>query len=381
MVFPPQTPTSIMPLDYVSSMAIYRFSATIISRGKGQSAVAAAAYRAGEQLQDDRYGERHDYTRKTGVEHTEIIVPQNSPAWMSDRAALWNGVEAAERRKDAQLSREVQLTLPREISSEQRVELVRNFVREEFVARGMVADIAMHNPKAADGNEQPHAHVMLTMRSIENESFGGKVREWNSDDLLLHWRERWAAHTNQMLQDAGSEERIDHRSLETQKQLAEQLVEQEPDDARKQLLEERVIALDREPTPYLKASWYIEQKALEKAAAAGQEYKAITDRGQWLLDFKEKASERLMQAKEIAQSIVDRAAHAWQRLRGIEQANTEAIVSQTAPLGAAEKLQRAEAIGRNTGEEQILSPIERLQRAEAHRPPTIQKKQEQEQEP
>lgn len=221
-------------------MAIYRFSAQMISRSAGRSAVAAAAYRAGAELTCDRTGQVHDYTRKGGVVFSEIMGPDGAPEWATDRARLWNEVEATEKRKDAQLAREVELALPRELTPDQRLELVRSFVRSEFVSRGMVADIAIHEPKASDGGQQPHAHVMLTTRTLGPEGFQGKNRDWNDKGLLESWREAWANHANWALELAGQEPRIDHRSLEAQHQDALAM----GDDRKAQ-------DLDREPQPKL----------------------------------------------------------------------------------------------------------------------------------
>ena len=127
-------------------MAIYHFDASVISRSKGRSATAASAYRAAERVRDARTGEVHDYTRKDGVLHTEILAPEHAPDWARDRSSLWNAVEAIERRKDAQVSREVRVALPSELTPEQNRDLVRGFVQAQFVARGMVADIALHAP-------------------------------------------------------------------------------------------------------------------------------------------------------------------------------------------------------------------------------------------
>jgi hypothetical protein len=197
--------------------------AQVISRSAGRSAIAAAAYRAGERLRDDRTGQMHDYSRKAYVEHREIMVPETAPSWMQDRAALWSGVEAAEKRKDAQLAREVHFALPRELDRVERVELIREFCQREFVARGMIADVAIHNPSGRDGGEQPHAHVMLTTRVLTGDGFGAKDREWNDKALYEGWREGWAEHANRALERVGSRERIDHRSF------AERGIDREPE--------------------------------------------------------------------------------------------------------------------------------------------------------
>ncbi len=202
-------------------MAIYHFSAKAISRAAGSSAIAAAAYRAAERLQDERLGRTHDFTNKAGVVHSEVMLPEGANEAWSDRERLWNDVEAAEVRKDAQLAREIEFALPREMTQAQATELARDFVKAEFVDRGMIADLNVHWDIGADGEVKPHAHVMLTMREIVvgedgNATFGPKVRDWNRTELLTHWREAWATHANQRMAELDIDARIDHRSLAAQ---------------------------------------------------------------------------------------------------------------------------------------------------------------------
>jgi len=200
-----------------ASVADYRLSAQIIKRSEGKSAIASAAYRSASRLYDERTGESHDYGRKAGVIHCEILAPDNSPEWMHDRAQLWNAVEAVERRGDAQLAREIQLSLPHELDREQRLELARGFVQEQFVNQGMIADVAIHEPSGHGGDDRNHhAHVMLTMRELTSDGFGKKNRDWNSPDNLTNWRERWAHHQNRELERHGHQARVDHRSYEAQ---------------------------------------------------------------------------------------------------------------------------------------------------------------------
>ncbi|MBN9559161.1 MAG: Ti-type conjugative transfer relaxase TraA [Alphaproteobacteria bacterium] len=202
-------------------MAIYHFSAKVIGRSAGRSAVASAAYRAAERLHDDKLGRAHDYREKAGVIHSEILLPEGAPARWLDRGTLWNEVEAGEKRKDAQLARDLEISLPRELSQAEAIALARDFAREQFVDCGMVADLNVHWIAAADGELQPHAHVMLTMREIipgpEGEgAFGKKVVAWNDRTLLVAWRERWASMTNERLLSLGYDIRIDHRSYAEQ---------------------------------------------------------------------------------------------------------------------------------------------------------------------
>lgn len=195
-------------------MAIYHFSAKVIGRGTGRSAVAAAAYRSASRLEDERLGRAHDFTDKPGVVHSEVMLPEAAPERLRDRETLWNEVEATERRKDAQLAREVEFAIPRELTKEQGIALAREFVQREFVDHGMVADLNVHWDIGADGEAKPHAHVMLAMREVGPNGFGAKVREWNATALLQQWRERWADHANERLRALGITARIDHRSHE-----------------------------------------------------------------------------------------------------------------------------------------------------------------------
>ncbi|WP_404712179.1 Ti-type conjugative transfer relaxase TraA [Sphingomonas sp. MMS24-J13] len=197
-------------------MAIYHFSAKVISRANGSSALAAAAYRSASRLHDERLDRHHDFSNKAGVVHSEVMLPEGAPKEWGDREKLWNAVEAAELRKDAQLAREVEFAIPRELDQTEGIRLAREFVAREFVARGMVADLNVHWDIGADGEPKPHAHVMLGLREVRADGFGAKVRDWNRADLLQHWREAWADHVNQRLAELDIDARVDHRSLERQ---------------------------------------------------------------------------------------------------------------------------------------------------------------------
>jgi Ti-type conjugative transfer relaxase TraA len=203
-------------------MAIYHFSAKVVSRANGSSAVASAAYRSASELHDDRLNRDHDFSNKAGVIHSEVMLPEGAPERLNDRTTLWNEVEAGEKRKDAQLAREVEFSIPREMNEKQGVALAQDFVKKQFVDRGMVADLNVHWDRAKDGSPKPHAHVMLAMRGVGPEGFGKKNRDWNSTELLKDWREAWSAHVNERMAELGLEARIDHRSY------ADQGVELEP---------------------------------------------------------------------------------------------------------------------------------------------------------
>lgn len=193
-------------------MAIYHFTAKIVGRKEGRSVVGAAAYRAGMRLQEESTQNIWDYTRKRGIEHTEILAPDQAPTWVFDRSRLWNAVDKVEKRKDAQLARDIEIALPVELDRNAQVELLRDFARREFVSKGMIADCAIHR----DNPNNPHAHVLLTLRRIGPKGFELKERSWNSTAQLLEWRSAWAEMANEHLAKAGFTLRIDHRTLEAQ---------------------------------------------------------------------------------------------------------------------------------------------------------------------
>ncbi|TRL37601.1 hypothetical protein FM996_02250 [Methylosinus sporium] len=203
-------------------MASYHFAAQIIGRSKGRSAVAAAAYRAGEKLTHSRGADRSqvfDFAKRRGVVHTEILLPEGVPKWLGDRQKLWSHVEKIEKRRDAQLAREINLALPAELDHQDRVALLREFVRAQFVSRGMIADVAVHEPVHQHGDDprNHHAHIMLPLRMAAGNGLRRvKTRAWNSDSLLLEWRKEWAAHQNRWLKFRGWDVRVDHRTLQEQ---------------------------------------------------------------------------------------------------------------------------------------------------------------------
>ena len=213
-------------------MALYHINIKIIGRTQGKSAVASAAYRHAEKFTDLREAKTHDYSNKKDVIDSIILAPEGAPAWATQREALWNLVEKSENRKDAQVAREVEVALPRELSREQQIELLTDFAQKEFVSKGMIADIAIHNPLASDGEKAPHAHIMLTTRCIDGELFAKlKSREWNAEfkniegkeqqgfvsntSKIMNLRESWGIAVNQALEDANSNATVDHRSYAT----------------------------------------------------------------------------------------------------------------------------------------------------------------------
>ena len=334
-------------------MAIYHFDASVISRSKGRSATAASAYRAAERVVDRRTGEVHDYTRKHGVEHTEILAPAHAPDWARDRSALWNAVEQIERRKDAQVSREVRVALPSELSVEQNRDLVRGFVQEQFVARGMVADIALHAPGREGDQRNHHAHIMLTTREIGPEGFGAKNRDWNAKELLVDWRSSWAEHVNRTLERCSVYERVDHRTLEAQRAeaLERASVAEHNGDERVRVAEmTRAVELDRPPLPDVGArGWSMMRRGI--ATPASDRWQEVREIG---LQVREVAREFRTQARDWLERTLDRV-----------QERGAALGLTRAPETALERLQAARAS--RGAVDTPSSALERLQAARAGR--------------
>lgn len=199
-------------------MAIYHLSVKTLSRAKGRSATAAAAYRAGVRLEDDRTGLVFDYRRRSGVEHTELVLPEGAPAW--DRATLWNAAERAETRKNSTVAREFELALPAELPAAARQRLARTLARAIVAQHGCAVDVAVHAPSPKGDERNWHAHLLLTTRRLGPEGLGEKTRELDDrhsgPELIGHWRQRWAELVNEALAEHGLEARVDHRSLDAQ---------------------------------------------------------------------------------------------------------------------------------------------------------------------
>lgn len=208
------------PRTEVSRVAIYHLSVKTISRSAGRSATAAAAYRAGVQITDERTGDLHDYSRRSGVESAELVLPVGAPVWASDRSALWNAAEQAEKRKNSTVAREFEIALPVELSPQERRELAVSFARELVERHGCAADVCIHAPGKEGDNRNHHAHVLLTTRRLGPEGLGEKTRELDEaktgSKLITQWRERFASMQNERLQAAGLSVRVDHRTLADQ---------------------------------------------------------------------------------------------------------------------------------------------------------------------
>ncbi|WP_269477191.1 MobQ family relaxase [Hominibacterium faecale] len=221
-------------------MDFCHFPVKIVKRSKGRSAVEAAAYRSGTKMTNEWDGQTHDYTRKRGVVHTEIMLPPHAPQEFFDRSTLWNSVEQIEKAKDCQLARDIEAALPRELSREQQLALIRSFVKDTFVDKGMCADFALHDK----GNGNPHVHILLTVRPLkESGAWGAKCRkvydldergqripdgkggwknhredttDWNDKGNVELWRKAWADYVNRAQAAIGLSDRIDHRSYKRQ---------------------------------------------------------------------------------------------------------------------------------------------------------------------
>ncbi|KGM85946.1 hypothetical protein ACSSV4_004552 [Roseovarius sp. MBR-154] len=254
-------------------MASYHLSVKTIKRSAGRSATAAAAYRVGERIECLREGRVHDYTRKQGIEETFILTPKDAPDWAQDRSRLWNEAEASETRRNSVTAREWELALPSEISDEDRSLITRQFA-EELVSRyGVAVDVAIHAPHREGDQRNHHAHVLTSTRKLEAGGFTAKTRILDSAKTggveIEQMRGLWAELQNRALERVGEVKRVDHRSLEKQRETA-------LDRGDKLSAEE----LDRDPELKLgPAANSMERRAKWMAERQGREYKPVTERG------------------------------------------------------------------------------------------------------
>lgn len=316
-----------------------------VRRATGRSATAAAAYRSGCEIPDKRTGEQFDYTRKQGIEHSEIVLPayaaRHDINWARDRTALWNAAELAEKRKDSRVAREYEVALPAELSAEQQLELAREFSQYIADRHGCAVDIAIHAPHRNGDQRNHHAHLLATTRRITPTGLGDKTNVELSDTdrkkrglgpaatEIMAVRERWAQMSNEALARHGHKERIDHRSLAAQRE-----------DALQRGDEERAAELDREPTKHLGvAATAMERKGqwtdlgdinrrIAEAAEAGRLQRESQKLDQSILDLsadlaaalKERDSARERQRSlqpdgELAMDVRRQAREAWTQLR------------------------------------------------------------------
>jgi hypothetical protein len=248
-------------------VAVYHFTGKVVSRGAGHSVTAKAAYRAAERIDDERTGQTHDYTRKQGVEFSGIYLPKDAPETMRDRAALWNAVEAKENRKDSTLARDYELSLPHELTAEQRRYLVQDFIRENFVRKGYAVDLNIHAPDRNGDQRNHHAHILVTDRRLEKDGFAADKKERQGTqkqrtEELETLRERWAELGARHLARAGFETEAERF------RQGHQTLEQQSAAARERGDLEHAEACDREAT-----------RKMGKAATAMERRGIQTDRG------------------------------------------------------------------------------------------------------
>ncbi|ELY5258278.1 MobA/MobL family protein [Yersinia enterocolitica] len=194
-------------------MAIFHLEFKIVKRSEGMSSCRKAAYHARCRITDDRTGNTYDFSHRSDLFHHQILAPVSAPSYITESStALWNEVERVERQKDGQTARYFDVAIPCELNNKDKIKLVLEYCQNNFVDKGMIADIAFHD---LDSNN-PHAHVMLTLKPITAEGFGKKDRSWNEKKNVILWREAWSTLTNGYLEAAGTEERIDHRSIDAQ---------------------------------------------------------------------------------------------------------------------------------------------------------------------
>ena len=333
-------------------MAIFHLSVKTVSRSAGRSATAAAAYRAGCKITDERTGEIHDYTRKGGVESAAVILPDNAPEWARDRAQLWNAAEQAEKRKNSTVAREFEIALPAELSPAEREKLAHDFARELVNRHGMAADVAIHAPGKEGDNRNHHAHILLTTRRLGPDGLGEKTRELDDQktgkELVKQWRERFATLQNERLREAGHAVQVDHRSH------AERGLEAEPT----RHLGPTASAIERRTGERSRKGQQHDQDALERLARA----KALGE-----LERQEKASAASIldlsgdiqaakrdRAQQQEREARERAQAERQRLERMSAAELAAEIGRLRPPRVLDLVERDPAVLRAEAERQAL---------------------------
>lgn len=195
-------------------MALMHTQFKILKRSEGKSAVYLTAYNNRLRARDERTGDLYNYQKKDDLYYSEVMLPDNAPECFRDPVTLWNHLEKFEKRKDSQLARYAIIALQKELTPEQNKKLLKKYLKKNFTSKGMIADFAIHD---AEGNN-PHAHVMLTMREVNAQGFGNKVRAWNSPELCEIWRKKWAFEVNKTFQDLNIKKAITNLSTLRQKE-------------------------------------------------------------------------------------------------------------------------------------------------------------------
>lgn len=285
-------------------MASFHLAVKTVSRSAGRSATAAAAYRAGVEIADERTGIVHDYTRKQGIEHREIVAPADAPEWVRDRSALWNAAERAETRKNSTVAREYEIALPAELSADERRTLTLDLAREISARHGVAVDVAIHAPGREGDQRNHHAHLLTTTRRIGAEGLGEKSRELDqkTSGEVERWRGRWAEMQNAALERAQVAERVDHRSHQRQGIEQEATVHMGPGVAAMERRAEREAQRDgREYAPVTKVGQYnagvIERRTLRQYIERGSE---------WVHEMTQRATGRLRSFAATLSGAVDR---------------------------------------------------------------------------
>lgn len=332
-------------------MASYHLAVKTVKRSAGRSATAAAAYRSGGVIACEREGRVHDYSRKAGVEESFIVAPEGAPDWAHDRAALWNAAEAAEVRGNAVVAREWELALPAEIGAEARRDIAETFARHLVERYGVAADVAIHAPHREGDDRNHHAHVLTTTRVVGEGGFGRKTRVLDAAQTggpeITVMREIWAVLQNEALGRAGAEDRVDHRGLDRQREIA---------IGRGDL--GRAEELDRAPEvklgPIVSA---IERRAAREAEARGQDYAPVTERGQAVHEAREARRMFALFREELRERVeAAREAYGVAREEGRDRVGA-GLVAMRAALG---RQREAPAPGENVGD--------RLRRILGHEP-------------
>lgn len=260
-------------------MSLYSCSISNIKRSNGRSSVAKAAYNSRSELLDKRTNNKYDYSQKQDLGFSQIITPQNAPAWASNRQKLWSKNELVNKRRDARVAKEIMVALPRELTKNQQLNLVQKFVTNNLTPLGVIADVNAHELEPSnEADWNPHVHILITTNHIVDGEFSSKITELNKKEFVTNLRKAWAEETNLALQTAGEKVRVDHRSNEAR-------------------------GIDRTPQIHLGHKvWAMNKKGI--ATDRGDSYREIEERNQEIEKVTAQVSRLIQQQKMKSRKII-----------------------------------------------------------------------------
>ncbi|MEL6931567.1 MAG: MobQ family relaxase [Pseudomonadota bacterium] len=373
---------------------MYHSTVKKFSRSKGQSATAAAAYRAGAEIEDARTGEVHDYTRRSGVVSSHIVLPDRHPEWATDRSRLWSGAEQAETRKNSVVAREVEVGLPAELEDSDREKLATEFTKHLVDKYRVAAEVSVHEPSEQGDQRNHHAHILFTTRRMNEIGFTEKTRELDHRDegplQIEAIRKDWEVFQNRALERAGKEKRVDCRSLEAQRvEFLERAEDYEERaiavgaeargawrSAKRNKLTEDAQTLRAQATAFRKNAANLDREPGRHLGPARTAAQRVFQRR--LDQMRDHLGQRVQQLREAVQCRVQSMRERFDKLSGRlfqqqQRISLEASEKNAVQQIAQQKAERAARAERESYARKAVDPLKRIQQMEEQEAPEADK--------